>query len=190
MNLAHQTIVFDTPVFTEVDGGRIAQLVSFNKETKIFKAVLVDNGDTHYESSKPLDASKVFLKQNSRGPRNGGRQALLYLLDLGVSNIRNLPESYIHPRANSGIKILLNALDDLSQQSVVDTVYIREFGDHFIMDDELAALCTSLICPKGKPVNHIISILEAQGYHVRPMSERFGWDIAVVETPNGLVLFG
>jgi len=187
--MSAERIVFDTPVFSVDYAGRFVQLISFNVKTKAFKAVRMDNGDL-YQQTQPISAMDIYLNLPDRGPRNGELRALRYLLDLGVSNIKDIPTNFIQKKPTIAVQALLSALDMVSGQPITEVTYIEEFDDYFILDNELTQLCNLVVCPYGKPKHAIVETLCSYGYPTHPVSERFGWDIAVIETINGKVLFG
>ncbi|MMZ42355.1 hypothetical protein D3C73_1219120 [compost metagenome] len=181
------SIQIDLPVFSAETTGRTTQLKSFDPEFRQFSVVDVNTGIVS-NRARPLDAQRLYLNtSNGRTPHLGDSRAITYLLDLGVSNLINIPDR-VYPRYRS-IRELIDRLDQLPHTNTHVT-YEASYDRYIIHDDDLSNLCSLIISPKGKPLRHIVAILANHGYHVRKLEAKLGWLYAVIHTPNGSVIFG
>lgn len=184
-------VILDTPVF-QVTTEAVNQIVSYDTQTSGYKLINVDTGVPTMQHN-PLMASDIYFmpERRARDKRfpNGESKALEYMLNMGVGNIREIPEHWLQRRSAAGIQVLLHTLEEIELVNHIESQYIPEFKANVIMDQELVLLCNSVIFNRrGKPVQHIIDILSSRGFKVRPLSPIYGWDITVVETSKGLII--
>lgn len=169
---SHSSIIIDLPVFNVEDNGYISRISSFNPDNREF---VVTNLTTGIPSSRtrPIDAKNLYLdKTNRRKSPDGDLRALIYLLDLGVSNIVNLPEGWSRKHQVTSIRHLLHLLEEFDMQT-------SGFDGYDYSEDDLVNVCRVTIAPKGKVLKHMAAILSNHGYTVREVDTAYGKTISL-----------
>jgi hypothetical protein len=183
--------IFETPVFHYHSTGGTSQILSFNEVTGAFKLANVVTGAVEAYTD-PLDAECISFSPN---PSTIGVKtdypAIVYILSEGVSMIYNIPEWVAKQlvRDKLALNVLVRHLERV-ERMLSDAVGHNTDHGVVLYNKDLEVLCTSLLLKKGMPNQLTITNLRDRGFNTRPLNENYGWDLPVVETKRGLLIFG
>lgn len=164
---SHSSIIIDLPVFNIEDNGHIARISSFNPDNKEFTVTNLTTG-IPCSRNRPIDAKNLYLtKSNRRKSPDGDLRALIYLLDLGVSNIVNLPEGWSQKHQVTSIRHLLHTLEEFDMNT-------SGYDEYHYTEDDVVNVCRVNITPRGKLLKHIVAILSNHGYIVKEINTSYG----------------
>lgn len=183
------SVIFQAPVFYTQPTGEIVQLLSFNGQTSSFNVVNIVTGATS-QYGRCLDAEKVSFKPKKLSRVGFDQHVIVFLLTLGVTMIRNIPEWFIE-NVPSGFTfdLLINRLTEFNNCEECVSVHETEYGP-VLFDAELSKLCRSaLTTESGNPALTRISTLNDKGFYAHPLKEEFGWEIPAIETRHGLLIY-
>lgn len=178
-------VIFEKPVFVKLTDGTVHQLISFNSVIGGFKIVDIKTGSVSIYT-EPLDAEQIdFTTKFKKFNWN----VVHYLLSSGVDMLFNIPD-WVLKRLNQKLifNLFIHQIERINRMLENVSEHETDFGT-ILYDSYLQNLCCALLMDNNRINFNMIDVLNERGIKTRPLNDKYGWVVPVIETKRGLLIF-